>query len=58
MISHNSFWIDARALEFFIKKVVILKVIKLILLIIKLDSKGLERSIGDMDAKKIHYLIF
>jgi hypothetical protein len=33
---------------FFIKKVALIRTIKLILLIIKLYSKGLERNIGDM----------
>jgi len=37
---------------FFHKKVVIIWKIKLIFLIIKLHSKGLERNIGDVGAKK------
>jgi hypothetical protein len=37
---------------------VLIRIIKLILLITTLHSKGLERSIGDMSAKKRHYLIF
>jgi hypothetical protein len=35
-----------------------IKTIKLILLIKNLYSKGLERSIGDVDAKKGHYFMF
>ncbi len=35
---------------FFIKKVALIRTIKLILLIIKLHSKGLERNIRDMGA--------
>jgi hypothetical protein len=35
---------------FFIKRVALIRTIKLILLIIKLHSKGLERNIGDMGA--------
>jgi hypothetical protein len=34
----------------FIKKAALIKIIKLMLLIIKLHSKGLERNIGDMGA--------
>jgi hypothetical protein len=46
-------------LEFWImKRVALIKTIKLILLIKKLHSKGLERSVGDMGAKKGHYLMF
>jgi hypothetical protein len=33
------------------KRVALIKIIKLILLITKLHSKGLERSIGNMGAK-------
>jgi hypothetical protein len=46
------FWI------FFIKEVALIRKIKLILLITKLDSKDLKRSIGNMGAKKRHYLNF
>jgi len=40
------------------KRVALINIIKLILLITKLHSKGLETSIGDMGAKKGHYLMF
>jgi hypothetical protein len=50
MINHTN-EIDARALDFFIKKFVLIRAIKLILLTTKLHSNGLERSVGDMDAK-------
>ncbi len=43
---------------FFIKKVALIKIIKLLLSITKLHSKGLERSIKDVGAKKKHYLMF
>ncbi len=43
---------------FLMKRATLIKTIKLILLITKLHSKGLERSIGDMGAKKGHYLMF
>jgi len=36
----------------------LIKTIKLILLIKKLHSKGLERNIQDMGKKKRHYLMF
>jgi hypothetical protein len=36
----------------------LIRKIKLILLITKLHSKGLERSVGDVGVKNRHYLIF
>ncbi len=35
-----------------------IRIIKLLFLIINLHSKGLERSMGDMGAKKRHYMMF
>jgi hypothetical protein len=40
------------------KRAMLIKTIKLIFCITKLDFKGLERSIGNMGAKKGHYLMF
>jgi len=43
---------------FFIKKLVLIRTIKLILLITKLHSKGLERNIRNMDVEIEHSLMF
>jgi len=43
---------------FFIKEVALIRIIKLILLITKLDSKDLKIYIGDVGVKKRCYLIF
>ncbi len=43
--------IDVEILNFFHKKVALIRIIKLILLIKKLDFKGLKRNIQDMGEK-------
>jgi hypothetical protein len=43
---------------FFIKKAMLILKIKLIMLIKKLHSKGLEINIQDVDEKTRHYLMF
>jgi hypothetical protein len=37
---------------------VLIRIMKLILLITNLQSRGLERNIGDVGAKNKHYLMF
>jgi len=50
--------IDVKILNYFHKKVALIRIIKVILLITKLHFKGLKRNIGDMCAKKRYYLMF
>jgi hypothetical protein len=51
MINHQILWNWCQNLVFFHKTNVLIKIIKLILLITNLHSKGLERNIRDVGAK-------
>jgi hypothetical protein len=48
MINDQIYGIGTRILDFFIKKAMLIRIIKLIFLITKLHSKGFERSIGSI----------